>query len=83
MKKEYQREKSEVQKRASNKIEKRHQQIRQGSYYICTIYDCCLYQHSVRLFYDQKYTMHDPVISFNVISKYISVKHATNIFLKR
>ena len=68
-KKEYQRKKKQGKKKVFNKAEKFHQQIRQGPYYICTVCHHCLYQHSARLFHDQKYVLnwelHHPVTSFN------------------
>ena len=56
-KKEYQRKKRQGKKKVFNKAEKFHQQIRQGPYYICTVCHHCLYQHSARLFHDQKYVL--------------------------
>ena len=56
-------------KKVFDKVEKFHQQLRQGHYYIFTVFHRCLYQHSVRLFHDQKYNiltseLHHPVTSF-------------------
>ena len=38
-----------------NKVEKFCQQIKQGPYFICTVYHQCLYKPSVRLFEHEKY----------------------------
>ena len=54
MKKEYQKKKNEGKKKVY-KVEKFYQQIRLESYYFCTVCHRCLYQHSFRLFHDQKY----------------------------
>ena len=70
LKKEYQRSKSQAKKKAFNKVQKFHQRIRQGPYYICIVCHRCLFRHSVRVFNDQKYNiltseLHDPVSFFN------------------
>ena len=69
MKKEHQREKTQGKKNFFKKVGKFHLQISKGAFYICTACHCCLYQYSVRIFYDQKYILtsakHDPMTSFN------------------
>ena len=57
-------------KKSCGKVEDSLQQVKQGSYYICTICHRSLYQRSVRLFNYENYNiltekLHNPVKSFD------------------
>ena len=68
-KKENRKKVHQKNKNCLNKFETFCPQIRQGPYFICTVYHRCLYKRSVRLFEHEKYILtaelYYPVRSFD------------------
>ena len=77
-----------IKKKRYSKIENFLQQVKQGTYYICTICHPSHYHRSVRLFKPEKChiltaDLYHPVKSFHDFMKnFIFVKHVISIFIK-